>query len=179
MSNSSLNFIMRLYRDGPLNGKYQSIKTLSGGSLMPSAVCSSSWLGLLYLLSASSRLLKVPQRSTSGNISQMNRPFDPDRKGCGKDHPDHPYIYFASPHPEVRYRSHAGLMDDCMCEPVSSPSRHNTVLQAQLNSKIMQQGKPSDKLLASAGDLRFAACSPRTVHANLTCTSRCRSFRGQ
>ena len=34
---------------------------------------------------------------TSGNFSKLTTPYDPDGKGCGIDHPDHPFIYFAEP----------------------------------------------------------------------------------
>jgi len=48
---------------------------------------------------------------THGNFKQLTTAYDPDRKGCGVDYPNYPYIYFASPHADVlilRY-SHYGL----------------------------------------------------------------------
>lgn len=33
-----------------------------------------------------------------GNFKQLTTAYDPDGKGCGLNYPDHPYIYFASPH---------------------------------------------------------------------------------
>lgn len=38
---------------------------------------------------------------TQGNFDKLSTPYDPDGKGCGVDYPDYPYIYFASPHPDV------------------------------------------------------------------------------
>ncbi len=38
---------------------------------------------------------------TSNNFSKLTTPYDPDGKGCGVDYPEYPYIYFASPHPDV------------------------------------------------------------------------------
>lgn len=35
------------------------------------------------------------------NFSTLDNGYDPDGKGCGIDYPEYPYIYFASPHPDV------------------------------------------------------------------------------
>jgi solute carrier family 44 (choline transporter-like protein), member 1 len=37
----------------------------------------------------------------NGNFSKLTTAYDPDGKGCGVDFPNHPYIYFASPHANV------------------------------------------------------------------------------
>lgn len=34
----------------------------------------------------------------NGDFNRLITPYDSDGKGCGKDHPGYPYIYFASPH---------------------------------------------------------------------------------
>ncbi len=39
---------------------------------------------------------------TKGNFSKLTTPYDPDGKGCGVDYPDYPFIYFASPHSDVK-----------------------------------------------------------------------------
>lgn len=39
---------------------------------------------------------------TNGNFSKLTTPYDPDGKGCGVDYKDYPYIYFASPHSDVK-----------------------------------------------------------------------------
>lgn len=39
---------------------------------------------------------------TNGNFKQLTTAYDPDRKGCGIDYPTYPYIYFASPHADVK-----------------------------------------------------------------------------
>lgn len=36
-----------------------------------------------------------------GSLDKFNLPFDSDAKGCGTDHPDHPYIYFPAPQTDV------------------------------------------------------------------------------
>jgi len=38
---------------------------------------------------------------SNGNYKQLTTAFDPDRKGCGVDYTNYPYIYFASPHADV------------------------------------------------------------------------------
>jgi hypothetical protein len=38
---------------------------------------------------------------TNGNFKQLTTAYDPDRKGCGVDYPNYPFIYFASPHADV------------------------------------------------------------------------------
>jgi hypothetical protein len=56
-------------------------------------------------ISAHSRgLLRTAQRYYSNHTDDFNKltiPYDPDGKGCGKDYPTHPYIYFVSPHEDV------------------------------------------------------------------------------
>lgn len=39
-----------------------------------------------------------------GDLRVMNHPYDADGKGCGVDYKEYPYIYFASPQPDVVYR---------------------------------------------------------------------------
>ena len=41
--------------------------------------------------------LWIANFGSSGNFSKLTTPYDPDGKGCGIDHPDHPFIYFAEP----------------------------------------------------------------------------------
>lgn len=46
----------------------------------------------------------------NGNFKQLTTAYDPDRKGCGVDYPNYPFIYFASPHANVSFSifSHYG-----------------------------------------------------------------------
>ena len=39
---------------------------------------------------------------TNGNFKRLTTAYDPDGKGCGVDYPSYPYIYFASPHADVK-----------------------------------------------------------------------------
>jgi hypothetical protein len=39
---------------------------------------------------------------TNGNFKRLTTAYDPDGKGCGVDYPAYPYIYFASPHADVK-----------------------------------------------------------------------------
>jgi hypothetical protein len=39
---------------------------------------------------------------TDGNFKRLTTAYDPDGKGCGLDYPNFPYIYFVSPHADVR-----------------------------------------------------------------------------
>jgi hypothetical protein len=36
-----------------------------------------------------------------GSLDKFSLPFDSDGKGCGTDHPQHPYIYFPAPQTDV------------------------------------------------------------------------------
>lgn len=45
---------------------------------------------------------EVTSSSIAGDFTKLTIPYDPDGKGCGKDYPDYPYIYFASPHHKVQ-----------------------------------------------------------------------------
>ena len=38
----------------------------------------------------------------AGNFANLTTAYDPDGKGCGVAYPNYPYIYFASPHANVR-----------------------------------------------------------------------------
>lgn len=38
----------------------------------------------------------------NGNFKKLTTAYDPDGKGCGLDYPKFPYIYFASPHSDVK-----------------------------------------------------------------------------
>ena len=56
---------------------------------------------------------------TSGNFSKLTTPYDPDGKGCGVDHPDHPFIYFASPHVGVCITNNIVIMENSLRKIVS------------------------------------------------------------
>jgi hypothetical protein len=47
---------------------------------------------------------------TNGNFKRLTTAYDPDGKGCGVDYPAFPYIYFVSPHADVKMdiSSHSG-----------------------------------------------------------------------
>ena len=40
----------------------------------------------------------------SGNFARLTYPYDADGKACGIDLPKYPYIYFASPSPDVKIK---------------------------------------------------------------------------
>lgn len=39
---------------------------------------------------------------TGNGFYKLTTPYDAEGKGCGVDYPNHPYIYFVSPHVDVR-----------------------------------------------------------------------------
>ena len=56
---------------------------------------------IIYVALSIFFLLSALYSKFNGNIKILTAPYDPDGKGCGVDHKDFPYIYFASPHAEV------------------------------------------------------------------------------
>jgi len=92
----------------------------------------------------------------SGNYKQLTTAYDPDRKGCGVDYPEYPYIYFASPHANVTLTisSHSGSLHvsqnaqlapipACSASPIASSlhvPKTSTLLITlnQLRSMILQ-----------------------------------------
>ncbi len=63
----------------------------------------------------------------AGHLHDLKTPYDPDGKACGKDFPDHRFIYFASPH-------HDSLnVTTCV---KSCPKEGDTELDCQVNSMV-------------------------------------------
>ncbi len=63
----------------------------------------------------------------------MTTPYDPDGKGCGVDYPEYPYIYFASPHPDVFFYQHKVVIRNNMCKEMPSSQRPSASVHAQLS----------------------------------------------
>ena len=86
---------MKDYADGPVSGKHR----LYVDERRSKTDCFCCVFLILFVVG----MLGIAISSWfKGNFSTLDNGYDPDGKGCGIDYPDYPYVYFASPHPDVQ-----------------------------------------------------------------------------
>jgi len=103
----------KAYHNGPIPGKLFIYS--DGDRKKTDVVC------LIIFLVFNIVMLGIAIYSwTNGKFSKLTTPYDPDGKGCGVDYPNYPYIYFASPHYDVKTKLFIVVMGHNMCKKMSN-----------------------------------------------------------
>lgn len=85
---------MKDYADGPVSG----IHLVYVDERRSKTDC---FCCIIFILFFIAMLIIAIYSWSNRNFSTLDNGYDPDGKGCGIDYPEYPYIYFASPHPDV------------------------------------------------------------------------------